>query len=131
MPLEPVSTYKVVLKYQKKQFNLVQVLLKLEYPKGGKAYMDIPLYRMKPLQIVQPALQNDILKLQADFVHEYQAGAAVFYVLLTYEHGKRFDVIVDDRAQWYEHWLWQNYEFEASFTLDLDQMALSNKFLYV
>jgi hypothetical protein len=87
-----------------KRFNSVKVLQKLEYPKGGKAHMDIPLCRMKTLQVVRPALQNDILKLQSDFVHGYRTGAAVFYVSLSDEQGREMDVTAKDRDQWDEHW---------------------------
>lgn len=41
--LHPVSEYEQVLKYRRKGFNLVKVLQKLEYPRGRKAHMDIPL----------------------------------------------------------------------------------------
>jgi hypothetical protein len=61
--LEPAKAYALVLEHRLKRFNSVEVLLRLEYPKGRKAHMDIPLCRMKSLQVIQPALQNDILKL--------------------------------------------------------------------
>jgi hypothetical protein len=61
--LHPVSAYEQVLKYRRKRLNSVKVLQRLEYPRGGKAHMDIPLCRMRSLQVVRPALQNDILKL--------------------------------------------------------------------
>jgi hypothetical protein len=114
-----------------KRFNSVKVLQKLEYPKGGKAHMDIPLCRMKTLQVVRPALQNDILKLQSDFVHGYRAGAAVFYVSLSDEQGREMDVTAEDRDQWDEHWRQRDLEFEAFLDADDNLKFLSNKFLYV
>jgi hypothetical protein len=62
--------------------------------------MDIPLCRMRSLQVVRPVLQNDILKLHADFVHGYRAGAAVFYVSLTDEQGRGIEVTAKDRENW-------------------------------
>ena len=52
----------------------MQILKELEYAPGGKALLNIPLIRMIFLQVVRPALANDIAKLQADFVHGYRAG---------------------------------------------------------
>jgi hypothetical protein len=86
---------------------------------------------MKSLQVIQLVLQNDILKLQADFVHGYQVRAAIFYVSLTDEHGRKFDIIANDRAQWNQHWQQQDHEFEESLFSDPYLKALSYKFLYV
>jgi hypothetical protein len=95
--------YKVIILQRLKRFNLADVLWKLELLPGGRAHMDIPLYRMAFLQVVRPALINDIQKLHADFVHGYRVGATVFYVSLTDERGESRMVIVDDRATWDEH----------------------------
>jgi hypothetical protein len=54
--LHPVSAYEQVLKCRRKRFNSVKVLQRLEYPRGEKAHMDIPLCRMRSLQVVRPAL---------------------------------------------------------------------------
>ena len=48
-----------------------------------KSMIDIPLCKMISLQVVQPALQIDIDKMKADFIHGYRPGAVVFYVLTT------------------------------------------------
>jgi hypothetical protein len=61
--IEPSYAYELVLEHRMKRFNSVEVLKRLEYPKGGKAQIDVPLCRMKSLQVVQPVLINDILKL--------------------------------------------------------------------
>ena len=50
--LKPAKAYELVLEHRVKRFNLVKVLLRLEYPKGCKAQMDILLYRMKSVQVV-------------------------------------------------------------------------------
>jgi hypothetical protein len=107
------------------------VLLRLEYPKGGKAQMDIPLYRMKSLQVVRPALQNDILKLQADFVHGYRASVAMFYVSLTDEHGNGSEVAARERALWDQHWQQRDRDFEESLSSDPDLKFFSNRYFYI
>jgi hypothetical protein len=129
--LDPAKAYALVLQHRVKRFNSVDVLRRLEYPKGGKAHMDIPLCRMKSLQVVRPALQNDIMKLQTDFVHGYRAGAAVFYVSLTDEHGKGSEVTAVERAQWDQHWQQRDREFEMSLTSYPDLKSFSNKYFYV
>jgi hypothetical protein len=97
------SMYMLLILQRQKRFNLVEVLRNLEIPSGGKAHMDIPLCRMASLQVVRPALINDIQKLQVDFVHGYRVGAVVFYVLLTNMRGEGSMVSDVDRASWDEH----------------------------
>jgi hypothetical protein len=129
--LHPVSTYEQVLKYRRKRFNLVKVLQGLEYPRGGKAHMDIPLCRMRSLQVMRLALQNDILKLQAHFVHGYRVGTVVFYVSLTDERGRGMEVRAKDRENWDKHWQQRDREFETFFNANSDLKFLSNRYLYV
>jgi hypothetical protein len=129
--IEPSCAYELVLEHRMKRFNSVEVLKRLEYPKGGKAHIDVPLCRMKSLQVVRPALINDILKLQGDFVHGYREGAAAFYISLTDEHGKSSQVTDLDRAKWDRHWQQRDLEFEKSLNEDPDLQILSGKYLYV
>jgi hypothetical protein len=93
--------------------------------------MDIPLCRMISLQIVRLALENDIMKLQADFIHGYRVGATVFYVSLTDEHGQGQDVTATDCLEWNDHWRSQDAEFEKFLQSDIELKALSNKFFFV
>jgi hypothetical protein len=65
--------------------------------------MNIPLYRMISLQVVRPALTNDVKKLQADFVHGYRVGASVFYVSVTDVEGHQRDVTDEERGCWDDH----------------------------
>ena len=52
------------------------------------------------------------MKLQADFIHDYQVEATVFYVSLTDEYGQGQDVTAVDRLEWNNHWKSQDVEFE-------------------
>ena len=81
----------------------MQILKELEFALGGKALLNIPLVRMIFLQVVRPTLASDIAKLQADFVHGYRAGAAVFYVSTCNVEGLSANVKDKDRLGWDEH----------------------------
>jgi hypothetical protein len=93
--------------------------------------MDIPLCRMGSLQVVRPALINDIQKLQADFVYGYRVGAAVFYVSLTNEKGEGRMVIDEDQATWNVYWNTRDREFEAFLQSDDDLKFISNRMFFV
>lgn len=74
--------------------------------------MDIPLCRMISMQVVRPALANDILKLRGDFYSGYHPGAAVFYVSVEGIDGSTIDVGPDIISTWDSHWKTVNDEFE-------------------
>jgi hypothetical protein len=125
------SAYMVLILQREKRFNSVDVLRKLELPQGGKAHMDIPLYRMGSLQVVRLALINDIQKLQADFVHGYRVGAAMFYVSLTNEKGEGRMVTDEDQATWNVYWKTRDREFEAFLQSNDDLKFVSNRMFFV
>ena len=50
--------------------------------------------------------------LEADFVHGYREGAAVFYVSTTDEQGVVHNVSDDDRQSWSVHWRAADLRFE-------------------
>ena len=75
----------------------MQILKELEYAPDGKALLNIPLIRMISLQVVRLALASDIAKLQADFVHGYQARVAMFYMSTSNVEGLSVTVKEDDR----------------------------------
>jgi hypothetical protein len=129
--IEPLNDYELVLQHRRQRFNSIEVLKELEFPKGGKARIDVPLCRMKSLQVVRPALINDILKLQADFVHGYWDGAAVFYISLKDEHGNGSFVTDTERQMWDPHWQQRDSEFESFLKADNELEFMSGRFLYV
>ena len=71
------------------------------------------------------------MKLQADFIHGYRIGAAIFYVSFTNEHGQEQDVIAADGLEWNDHWKSQDAEFEKFLQSNNELKALSNKFFFV
>ena len=118
---EPKETeYDVVLWHRRLRVNSVQILQRTQILRGGRAMMDIPLYRMIGLQVVRPALAVDIEKLKADFVHGYRPSAAVFYVSITNFVGSEREVLSEDCALWDRHWQRQDWEFEAFLQADPD-----------
>jgi hypothetical protein len=86
---------------------------------------------MKSLHAVRPAMPPDVKKLQADFIHGYRSGAAVFYVSLTNEYGEHIEVTEKERALWDDHWKTRNEEFEDYLLSDPELSFLSNKMFWV
>jgi hypothetical protein len=62
--------------------------------------MMVPLYRMVAMPIVRPTLSSDLALLEADFVHGYREGAAVFYLSTTNEGGLVEKVSDEDLQSW-------------------------------
>ena len=72
----------VVIRHRRLRVNSVEILKRSEMiPR--KSMIDIPLCRMVSLQVVRPALQINIDKMKANFIHGYQPWAVVFYVSTT------------------------------------------------
>ena len=103
-PISPKAAYELLLEHRRKHINFVKILKELEYAPGRKALLNILPICMISLQIVCPALASDIAKLQADFVHRYQVGAAMFYVSTSNVEGLSIIVKEDDRLRWDKHW---------------------------
>jgi hypothetical protein len=72
-----------------------------------------------------------VLKLQADFVHGYRLGAAVFYVSTTNFEGKHREVTAAERDGWNQYWQSRDREFEEFLQRDPLLYDFSNKFFYV
>jgi hypothetical protein len=72
-----------------------------------------------------------VLKLQADFVHGYRLGAAVFYVSTTNFEGKHREVTAAERDGWNQYWQSRDREFEEFLQRDPLLCDFSNKFFYV
>ena len=80
--------------------------------------MDVLLCRMISLQVVWPALESDIEKMKANFIHGYQPGAAVFYVSTTNIQRTKQDVSDEDHLTWNAHWKRKNLEFKEFLQVD-------------
>jgi hypothetical protein len=63
-----------------------------------------PLCRMTIMPIVRPTLSCDLTQLEADFVHGYREGVAVFYVSTTDEQGVVHTFSDAEKQSWNAHW---------------------------
>ena len=83
-----------------------------------KLMMDIFLCKMVILQVVQPALQSDIDKMKADFIHGYRPRATIFYVSTTNYLGHKRMASDDNTAARSPNWQYQEHEFELFLSKD-------------
>jgi hypothetical protein len=74
--------------------------------------MMVPLCRMVAMPIVRPTLSSDLASLEADFVHGYREGAAMFYLSTTNEGGVVEKVTDEDLQSWGPLWCVVNTRFE-------------------
>jgi hypothetical protein len=82
--------------------------------------MMVPLCRLVAMPIVQPTLSSDLASLEADFVHGYREGAAVFYLSTTNEGGLVEKVTDEDLQSWGLLWCAVNTRFEDYLTSILE-----------
>ena len=86
---------------------------------------------MISLQVVRPALASNIAKPQADFIHRYHIGAAVFYLSTRNVEGKLVCIIDDDRANWNKHWRAKDKALKVEIQRDPVLRKLSNRHFFV
>jgi hypothetical protein len=70
-----------------RKVNSIATIEALRLKPSSLSRMMVPLCRMVAMPIVQPTLSSDLASLEADFVHGYREGAAVFYLSTTNEGG--------------------------------------------
>jgi hypothetical protein len=64
------------------------------------------------MQVVKPALTNDVLKLRGDFYPSYHPRAIVLYVFFEGIDRCIVDVTLERTNGWDDHWKIVNEEFE-------------------
>ena len=129
--LHPSEAYALVLGHRMLRVNFVQILQRSQAFQGEFSQIEILLCRMITLQVIRPALANNIEKMKADFVHGYCPGAAVFYVSRTDFGGEERFVTDADRLSWNMHWQRQDDKFESFLSLYSELHELSNKFFFI
>jgi hypothetical protein len=67
--------------------NSIATIEDLRLKPSSLSRMAVPLCRMVAMPIIRPTLSLDLASLEADFVHGYREGAAVFYLSTTNEGG--------------------------------------------
>jgi hypothetical protein len=70
-----------------RKVNSIATIEALRLKPSSLSRMMVPLCRMVAMPIVRPTLSSDLASLEADFVHGYREGAAVFYLSTTNEGG--------------------------------------------
>jgi len=78
--------------------------------------LQVPLCRMVGMPIVRPTLSSDLASLEADFVHGYREGAAVFYLSTTNEAGVVEKVTDEDLQSWGPLWCAVNARFDNALS---------------
>ncbi len=91
----------------------------------------IPLCRMTIMPIVRPTLSCDLTLLEADFVHGYREGAAVFYLSTTDEHGLIHTFSDEEKQTWNAHWRAADARFEEFLRTKPSLQHLSNAKFFV
>jgi hypothetical protein len=90
----------------------------------------IPLCRMIGMEVIRPALDDDVAILSRSFLNGYIPGSASFYVSVEHEEGYTIDVDDDIVNQWDEIWKQKNEEFEAYLT-EHGLHAFKNKMFHI
>jgi hypothetical protein len=70
-----------------RKVNSIATIEALRLKPSSLSRMMVPLCRMVAMPIVRSTLSSDLASLEADFVHGYREGAAVFYLSTTNEGG--------------------------------------------
>ena len=83
------------------------------------------------MRLVHPTLENDIKKLEAEFIHGYRPGVPVFYVSICNEKGEERSVMKEDTSHWGPHWTSVNEEFETKLSLNPHLKFLSSHMSFV
>lgn len=109
------------------KINTVDILESLKILPKEKSRLNIPLCHMISRPIVRPALQADVTKLEADFVHGYRDWEKVFHVSITDEDGNHAFVTPDVSQSWSDNWKCVNDQFEVSLKADVDLIKFNGK----
>jgi hypothetical protein len=87
-----------------RKVNSIATIEALRLKPSSLSRMMVPLCRMVAMPIVRPTLSSDLASLEADFVHGYWEGAAVFYLSTTNEGGLVEKVSDEDLQSWGPLW---------------------------
>ena len=86
-----------------------QCLTRVTVPNGR---LEIPLCRMRNMQVVCEALNSDVEKLVGEFRNGYVAGATTFYVSLKDDNGQEHLVDEEILSTWGDQWTEVNNKFD-------------------
>ena len=110
-----------------RKINTVDILESLKIASKDKSRLNIPICRMISRPIVRPALQTNVNKLEADFVHGYHNWEKVFHVSVIDEN-EIFSYVTSEVFQsWSDNWNYVNEQFELSLQADVNLHKFSGK----
>lgn len=91
----------------------------------------IPLCRLMPLPLVRPILEQDVQKLEAEFVHGYRSGDRPLYVSIFNDTGSEVNVTPQVTSTWSTHWQEASKKFDNLVEHDDELQILHGKMLFV
>lgn len=91
----------------------------------------VPLCRLIPLPLVRPILEQDVKKLEAEFVHGYRNGDRPLYVSIFNDVGLEVDVTPQVISTWSTHWQDASTKFDNFVERDGELQILHGKMLFV
>jgi hypothetical protein len=95
-----------------RKVNSIATIEALRLKPSSLSRMMVPLCRLVAMPIVRPTLSSDLASLEADFIHGYREGAAVFYLSTTNKGGQVDKVTGGDFQSWGPLWCIVNSHFE-------------------
>ena len=114
-----------------RKINTVDILESLKIASKDKSRLNIPICRMISRPIVRPALQTDVNKLEADFIHGYHNWEKVFHVSVIDEN-EIFSYVTSEVFQsWSDNWNYVNEQFELSLQVDVNLHKFSGKVFFI
>ena len=105
-----------------------ECLTRVTVPRGR---LEIPLCRMRNMQVVREALDSDVEKLVGDFCNGYVAGEAAFYVSLKDDNGYEHPVGEELRNSWGPIWNAVNDDFDKELAKNDFSSQWVGKMFYV
>lgn len=91
----------------------------------------VPLCRLIPLPLVRPILDQDVKKLEAEFIHGYRSGDRPLYVSVFNDVGLEVNVTPQVTSTWSIHWQEASKKFDNLVEHDTELQVLHGKMLFV
>ncbi|KAG0571650.1 hypothetical protein KC19_VG030900, partial [Ceratodon purpureus] len=111
--------------------DAIGIINRLRNAPQDKSILCIPLCRLITCPLVRPIIEQDVRKLENDFVRGYRVGERVIYVSLYDAHDRETRVTGSEEVWLNPIWRRQNKRFEARLQADPDLLQFSQKFFHV
>ena len=111
--------------------DCVGIINRLRNFPQGKSRLCIPLCRLITCPLVRPIIEQDVRKLENDFVRGYRVGDRVIYVSLYDAQDMETPVTGSEEVWLNPIWKLENERFEERLQADPDLMQFSKKFFHV